>query len=229
MNEDAIALLGEDIVEYADISEAVSRYGFSVDYLTSDGIVVSGRRRAMAAIFQGGNPGIVARHIPRRHGYTIHSDALFGEFTDRYQPEEEPQLTWQFVYTGNGLAAELPAGCSIRRLGMEDFDFVHSHYKLGDAAYVASRLKAGAIIGLEADGELVGFVGRHAEGSMGMLEVREDRRRRGYGELLERVMITDVIDEGAIPFCHIIDGNTKSLLLQRKLGLEEAGNPAFWI
>ena len=227
--EDVLGVLSEDIVEFADIMEALRNQGFRVLHFSDDGIVIADRHSAMAALFDGGSAEAVVGKIPERMLHVIHSQELFEEFSAYRVLSEEPQLTWQEVYTGKDIDADIPEGCTIRPLTMDDYDYVHSHYRLSDGRYVASRLKAGALIGLEVNGSLVGFTGRHTEGSMGMLEVDESHRRKGYGELLERVLIRNVLQDGGIPFCHIIDGNTKSLLLQRKLGLEEAGNPVFWI
>ena len=211
--EDVLGVLSEDIVEFADIMEALRNQGFRVLHFSDDGIVIADRHSAMAALFDGGSAEAVVGKIPERMLHVIHSQELFEEFSAYRVLSEEPQLTWQEVYT----------------LTMDDYDYVHSHYRLSDGRYVASRLKAGALIGLEVNGSLVGFTGRHTEGSMGMLEVDEAHRRKGYGELLERVLIRNVLQDGGIPFCHIIDGNTKSMLLQHKLGLKEAEHPVYWI
>lgn len=226
--EEAAEYLNENPVEHADLLEALLNHGFAVDYFSADGIVISGGRVAMAALFPGGRPSIVADRIPRRHVHVIHSAPLLEEFSDRF-PEKEPQVTHQMVYTESSIAITVPPSCSFRKLTEDDYDFVHSRYSLADGRYIASRLRDGALTGLEADGSLAGFIGLHAEGSMGMLEVDEHKRRRGYGELLERHLISQIVSRGGMPFCHIIDGNDKSMLLQRKLGLFEAVNLVYWL
>ena len=55
--------------------------------------------------------------------------------------------------------------------------------------YVEDRLKAGVIFGAFVDGRLAGFVGEHHEGSMGMLEVVPEFRRRGIAQALEAALI----------------------------------------
>ena len=69
------------------------------------------------------------------------------------------------------------------------------------------------------DEQLVGFVGEHLEGSMGLLEVLPDFRRRGYGSALEYFMISYMKENHLIPFCQVEVDNCKSLALQQKLGM----------
>ncbi len=227
MIEEAISFLRENRREYADIIDALLFSSFSLDCFSEDGISVSSRWIAIASAFPGGSAERLGRHIPERRGYSIHGRELYRHVIGLH-PSEEATYTSQEVYMKSSIEASLPPGCSIRALTPEDLDFVSSHYSLSGRDYVLSRLEAGEMIGLEDRGELVGFTGRHAEGSMGMLEVVPEHRRKGYGEILERFMIRKVLSEGRIPYCHIIKGNDKSMNLQRKLGLEEAEEPVYW-
>lgn len=78
-------------------------------------------------------------------------------------------------------------------------------------------------------GEFVGFIGRHPEGSMGMLQVFPKYRRRGYAEALESFMTNEYLKEGLIPYGHVIEDNFASMALQKKLGFEVADNKVYWL
>ena len=54
-----------------------------------------------------------------------------------------------------------------------------------------------------------------------MLHTLHDFRRRGYAALVVRALASKIIQDGALPFCHIVEGNTSSLALFRSLGFEE--------
>ena len=82
---------------------------------------------------------------------------------------------------------------------------------------------------IDENGMLAAFAGIHAEGSMGMLEVLPDCRRRGMGEALEAFLITRQLEKGWVPFCQVFDGNESSLRLQKKLGLKLAPGRLYWI
>ncbi len=78
-------------------------------------------------------------------------------------------------------------------------------------------------------GEFVGFIGRHPEGSMGMLQVFEKYRRKGYAEALESYMTNRFLSEGLIPYGHVIVDNAASMALQLKLGFEVAAQKVYWM
>lgn len=68
------------------------------------------------------------------------------------------------------------------------------------------------------DLECVGFIGTHEEGTMGMLEILEKYRNRGYGRALEQLLANEYIKAGRFPYCHILEKNTASLNLQKSMG-----------
>lgn len=81
------------------------------------------------------------------------------------------------------------------------------------------------------DGEekFVGYIGQHPEGSMGMLYVFPEFRRRGYASELESREINIVSEEGRVPYAHIIEDNYKSFALQNKLGAKVASDKVVWM
>ena len=68
-------------------------------------------------------------------------------------------------------------------------------------------------------GRLIGFVGEHLEGSMGLLYVFHKFRRKGYGAALEKSMIAKTLEEGYIPFGQVEKNNHASMQLQKKIGM----------
>lgn len=117
----------------------------------------------------------------------------------------------------------------IRPLGAEHLDFLLANYRREDSEYLAWLLERGALFGAFRAGELVGFIGKHAEGSMGLLEVLPAWRRQGVGESLERFMIARELERGNLPYCQVVFHNQASLALQRKLGLSLAEGAVIWL
>lgn len=75
------------------------------------------------------------------------------------------------------------------------------------------------MIAAEIDGNLAGFMGRHIECAMGILEVLPPQyRRRHVGEALERAYINRLLAQGGTtpPYCHVEVANKASLSLQKK-------------
>lgn len=85
------------------------------------------------------------------------------------------------------------------------------------------------VFGALVDSKLAGFIGRHIDGSMGMLTVFDDYRRRGIGAGLEAFMINYVMTFGRVPFCDVYIDNAPSLGLQEKLGMTASEGYTFWI
>lgn len=87
---------------------------------------------------------------------------------------------------------------------------------------------SGAIFGAFIEGKLAGFIGEHIEGSLGMLEVFEEYRRKGIAAELESYMINLHLSRGHLPYGDVIVGNEASMKLQRKLGLKVSKEIYCW-
>ncbi len=117
--------------------------------------------------------------------------------------------------------------CDIRPLTMQYAQTAGEQYHQ-NFDYVRDRISAGKMWGIFENGELAGFIGIHSEGAMGMLEIYPAYRRRGYGYALSAFLIGCQLKNGAVPYCHVIDGNDASIHLQHKLGMRKADLPAIW-
>ena len=134
---------------------------------------------------------------------------------------------YQFLYTEK---APLPVRHKdIRRLSMESFPYICQHYDMGQAEYVRERILAGAMYGAYLENCLLGFIGIHSEGSIGMLYVDEAYRRQGIASSLEAYMINRMLEQGFIPFTQVKEDNKESLCLQEKLGFYRAPNLFWWL
>ena len=78
-------------------------------------------------------------------------------------------------------------------------------------------------------GKLIGFIGEHLEGSMGLLYVFPEFRRKGYAVALEKSMIVKTLSEGYIPFGQVEKNNRASVLLQRKIGMTISDRLICWM
>lgn len=139
----------------------------------------------------------------------------------------EDERCWQAVYPSR---SPLPVEADIRPLGVEYLEPVAEHYSLfHNPDYIRDRLERGLMSGAFVDGRLAGFIGEHEEGSMGLLEVFPEYRRRGLGLALESFEINRFLSEGRVPYDQVIVGNEKSLGLQRKLGMVISEDTISWL
>ena len=76
---------------------------------------------------------------------------------------------------------------------------------------------------------LVGFIGEHLEGSMGMLYIFPEYRRKGFASALEKIYISKTIEKGFIPFGQVEKSNRESLNLQKKIGMTQSDKIICWM
>lgn len=133
----------------------------------------------------------------------------------------------QGVYRGERLPEPKINGIEFRPLTLDQLAFVTENYD-SDERYIKSRIEDGMLGAFDGE-KCVGFIGRHGDGSVGLLKVLPAYRRRGIGEALETRMVNRVLDEGRVPYDHVVIGNDASMSLQKKLGMEFAKNMVVWL
>lgn len=119
--------------------------------------------------------------------------------------------------------------CAIRPLTTKDAAAVIEHYHMMSDINEAYELIDNELMyGADIDGELVGFIGWHSDGSAGMLEVFPEYRRRGIGVELECFMHNLHVERGWIPYGHVYASNEASHKLQGKLDLTVSSDNIWW-
>lgn len=89
-------------------------------------------------------------------------------------------------------------------------------------------LAAGRVLGGFERGRLVGFVGEHPQGAMGMLEVLEEARGRGWGRALALAKMRQIRCEAKVPWAEILPESEASLALVTSLGFEVRPAEEMW-
>ena len=134
---------------------------------------------------------------------------------------------YQFVYLGQ--PPVLDPRLTVRPATERDLPLLLEHYHLLIEDDLQKVVRRGSVLlGYEGD-RLVGFAGEHLEGSMGLLYVLPEYRRRGFGAALENVLIARTLEQGLIPFGHVVKGNDASVRLQEKLGLTPSDKSFVWM
>ena len=135
----------------------------------------------------------------------------------------------QWVYCRDA-APDFDRSIDIHPMPREDVPLAAPHYGLlGDCTeFFYEQSAAGRLFGLYEGGRLAGFIGLHHEGSMGILEVLPEYRRRGLAMALEGWLIRWHLERGWTPYCHVYEDNPASHALQKKLGLTPAPDPVVW-
>lgn len=100
--------------------------------------------------------------------------------------------------------------------------YIHGHYDHKDVVteeYIRERIRKGPALGVMDHGVLAGWVMTHEEGTMGVLTVLPQYRRRGYASKLTSALIRRLRTLGKPCIAHIIKGNVPSLTMSKKLGM----------
>lgn len=173
----------------------------------------------------------------------------FGEYVDKYKisdsvcilgaPNDAPDILgasanrcFTYAYLAPMPPAfSLPNGVEIKRLAPSlAGTILDIYHNPGDYTVerIQTLMREKGIFGAISDGALAGFIGRHRDGSMGMLEVFPNYRRSGLAYALESFLITLVMTYGRIPICDVFTSNAASIALQEKLGLARGAGTTFW-
>lgn len=217
------------VTAHIDMIEAIRRKRAEILYAEKDGVMIyeTDSRTCMIAA-ENLEP---CRKILREntyHQFAIHQKELAEELQEQYH-----FVSYTATYQAAWMKPTLPVfdDRGIERLRPEHIKEVCSIYGTmedpGD--YVQELIQREQMWGIFENGKLAGFAGEHLEGSMGLLEILPEYRRRGYGFRLEAFLIRHFLEQGRIPFCQVIEGNVESMNLQKKLGMEISEPPTWWL
>lgn len=130
---------------------------------------------------------------------------------------------------GQPMESGIHQGMVVRPLRPEHAGAVAKQYSNYEGeSYIRERIGKNAMYGAFFGEELAGFIGFHAEGSIGMLEVYPEYQRRQIGKALETFILNKALEMGQIPYGQIIVGNKVSVALQQSLGLCLSGEQLVW-
>ncbi len=154
----------------------------------------------------------------------LHGRALF-DVAEKLGYEVDPPCC-QATYAGSLLPVD--GELTLRHPDEADFPTVDASYHLINGAELHKDFAKPEFLGGYLDGKLVGFAGLHSEGSMGLLTVLPDYRRRGFAQQIYSALINSQLEKGRIPYAQIYTDNENSLNLQRKLGFTLSGDVIAW-
>ena len=227
--------LNRDPVLYLDLTEAVRRGDGRVLGAAPHGALV-----AFTNLHDGPNYGCtmfaddvetaqaLCALIPSGPGFiTVHERLYFDLLQERFG-FSEINACWQVGYLRTTPLPLPELGVEVRRLEAPHLPTVIANYDLEDEEYLGWLIGQGELYGAFDGDTLMAFAGRHAEGSMGLLEVLPQYRRRGLATLLQSHIINLELSHGHIPYGQVFDGNEASLALQRSLGMAQSMGRLYW-
>lgn len=230
--EAAQAYLERDRLRYLGLVEVLRRDSGEVLYAGKDGVLLYDRGSTaymLTAETQGAAQAMLAL-IPAEAGLCMaHESWYLPALREKLGLKVGP-VCHQVAWLEETPPAPSPLPGEIMSLDRSWTALVSAHYghSYADDAYVAQAIGRG-MLGAFVGGELAGFIGTHDEGTVGMLKVLPQYRRRGVAEALHRAMIGRVLALGGIPFGHVEVGNEASMALQKKVGMTVSEHLVYWM
>lgn len=227
--------LREERALHADMLEAMRRGAAEVVYDSENALLLKDRSwelHMLSAFDEGegrrlldrlaaGDAGNADRGdlVARGRGIAEYAETLGYEHTQPlvqvlYEKSEVPQA-------GSALTIRTPDEC--------DFEKVAATYHIVDREQLLENFRSGEFFGGYRDGEMVGYIGLHPEGSMGMLHVFEAYRKQGYARELFAFLLRRQLRLGRLAYGQVFADNAASLALQRSFGMTFASSPVFWM
>jgi len=134
---------------------------------------------------------------------------------------------YQVAYYGEKPA--INTDLTVRTADEQDLPMLTENYQLINPEELEEVVRRRSILlGYDQD-HLVGFIGEHLEGAMGILYVFPEYRNRGFGTALQTYLIVKTMEQGYIPFGQVEKDNRTSLSLQKKIGMTQSDNLSVWM
>ena len=170
---------------------------------------------------------LLDRHVGSGCGLLMVSDYASGLTAfERYGFSEKLEC-YQVAYYGEKPPAN--SRLTVRTADENDLPMLTETYHLISPEEMEKVVRRGSVL-LGYDGDRpVGFIGEHLEGSMGLLYVFPEYRRRGFGYALQTHYIVKTMENGYIPFGQVEKNNLHSLKLQQKIGMTRSDNLIVWM
>lgn len=226
----ALAYLERDPLSMMDMLEPVRRGQAEIKGVREDGVLLYDipSKTYMLAAESRAAGDVLCAGVEEPYLFVAH-DRENAEFFREKFGFGRAQECWPAAYLEK-TPLPVPGDLDIRQLGQEHFPVVYEHYStFSDADYVRDRIGEGVMHGAFRDGALMGFIGMHAEGSVGMLEVLPQYRRQGVAGALMACQVNWCLERGWVPFSQIYLGNDASRSLHRKMGFTISERTLFWV
>jgi len=225
--EKALEYLSRDYLLNIDMIECINRNTVKYFYAGDDGVLLTADDDY--AYMLAADNAETAIRILRTVDFKVavlHDTAMLQPVAEAFGLEYKGACL-QAAYLGKNPLPESDA--DIRPLTQEHAQFVAEHNEMSDLEYIKGRIAADDMFGAFDGDTLMGFIGTHEEGSMGMLEVLPEYRRRGLALALEQYVINRTLSKGYVPYVQLYTTNAASKALQERLGLSFADKNIIWL
>jgi len=231
MEQTALQYLNHNPIFHMDMIEVIGRGSAQIIAANEKGVLlmdnISG---AYMLTVSDQNTGIqFLDHVTKAELFVVHQEFCVKEVEKRY-PLKRSMICYQGVWNSKERMDIPYEGLIFQALTEEDTEIVAEMYSHPIAHdYIRGRIQAKEMFGAFLADKLAGFIGLHEEGSMGMLEVSEEFRRKGIGISLVAYLSNYLLAQGRTPFSQIVKTNTGSYQMHEKMGFSISEDCLSWL
>lgn len=229
MKDKAIKYLKENSLLHMGMIEAIHRDSADILYAEIDGVLIKEQKSNAYMIsvknFEKGQE--LLNDISKCILIVAHQKYMVDYILNKFGLTEKLECV-QAVYMDK-TKIHVKEELEIKQLEHNHIEVVLEHYNKLSNNEIEELLKNGSLFGGYKDGKLMGFIGTHAEGSIGLLEVFSEYRRLGCATILESYMVNKILEDGLVPFAQVEMENKKSIALQKKLGFKISKDKLYWL
>ena len=170
----------------------------------------------------------VVKTVP--HLCVVHGMPAYNAYVQTYGKQHEDGFCTQYCWSKREKFA-VPSNFTFRPMRMDEIPFIQEHYHLStNTEYLKWRISENELHGaVSPGGNIMGFIGSHSDGSIGMLEVLPEYRRRGIGTALEYYQMNRHMERGWTPYGQVFLDNPESHSLQGKVGMDFSKDIICWM
>ncbi|NCC55745.1 MAG: GNAT family N-acetyltransferase [Erysipelotrichia bacterium] len=229
-----VRYLNRDPILYAEMLEVYRRGNCDILYEEIDGILLydhTSHEYLATAKNKAGAKDILLK-VPSDYEILIVHDEIFLTLENRDFKFARKKIFYNHIYEKRGMYKIFANNLHFRMLDESYLDTIKETYSARDLCtndYLLSRIKEG-IMGAFIQENLVGFIGMHDNGSIGLMEVFEPYRHKHVGTLLQMMYVNHLLEnkyEGIL-YTQIFAENEISMHLQEKLYFKKASKPSYW-
>ena len=231
MKNMAYDYLNRDRIHHIDMLETMERNNAKLLYAEHDGVLLLNISGGTYMISTASTDTLekMCGFISNPELIAVHQAQLIPLLQEKYGYKNIMECYQCAYLSDERLDEKLTEGFELRDLTMAEHEFVFNNYEhSSDESYIAERIEAG-MIGAFFGNDCAGFIGSHSEGTMGILQVVPNYRRRGIAYSLEAALINRMIGLGYVPHAHISTSNRASVQLQEKLGMSFSDKSITWL
>lgn len=220
-NADVFPVLNKDMIRNLSIINFMQNYPVSFSAICGNSVIVKGKSDKVWTYFSSGDE----REFKELLKYITPEDKNFAVL-EQWMLPLLPQYAfklWELrtirFYLPDNVQinpSEIPFG----KLYESDAPFIleNSDYKdYLTKEYIAERISNGPSIGIKHNGKLVTWAFTHDDGAIGGLHTLEEYRGRGFAAAVMKQIISDVRNNGKLPYAYVVETNTNSLNLLNKM------------